>query len=47
MPQFQDLLQYICDNGFEHHVTVNPSKTAAGVFEALTKYKGWDVYRHS
>ena len=47
VPEFQELLQYICDNGYEHHVTVNPSKTAAAVYEALTKYKGWDVYRHS
>ena len=46
VPDFQDLLQYICDNGYEHHVTVNPSRTAAAVFEALTKYKGWDVYWH-
>lgn len=47
VPEFQALLQYICDNGFEHHVTVNPSTTASAVYEALTKYKGWDVYRHS
>ncbi len=47
VPEFQALLQYICDNGYEHHVTVNPSRTAAAVYEALTKYKGWDVYRHS
>ncbi len=47
IPEFQKLLTYICDNGYEHHVTVNPSRTAAAVFEALTKYKGWDVYRHS
>jgi L-fucose isomerase-like protein len=47
VPEFQKLLQYICDNGYEHHVTVNPARTAAGVYEALTKYMGWDVYRHS
>ncbi|MCC9076422.1 L-fucose/L-arabinose isomerase family protein [Litorilinea aerophila] len=47
VPEFQKLLQYICNNGFEHHVSVNPSQTAAAVHEALTKYKGWDVYRHS
>lgn len=44
---FQALLQHICENGYEHHVTVNPSRTAAPVYEALTKYKGWPVYRHS
>ncbi len=47
VPEFQKLLAYICDNGYEHHVTVNPSRTATAVYEALTKYKGWDVYRHS
>ena len=47
VPNFQALLHHICDNGYEHHVTVNPSTTAAAVYEALTKYKGWDVYRHS
>jgi L-fucose isomerase-like protein len=47
VPNFQSLLHHICENGYEHHVTVNPTQTAAGVHEALTKYKGWDVYRHS
>jgi L-fucose isomerase-like protein len=47
VPEFQKLLQYICDNGYEHHVTVNQARTAAAVHEALTKYMGWDVYRHS
>ena len=47
VPDLQGLLKYICDNGFEHHVTVNPAQTAAAVYEALTKYQGWDVYRHN
>ena len=47
VPRLQELLKHICDNGYEHHVTVNPSTTAAAVYEALTKYKGWNVYRHS
>jgi len=46
VPNFQRLLHYICENGYEHHVTVNPAQTAAAVYEALTKYKGWDVYHH-
>jgi L-fucose isomerase-like protein len=45
--RFQELLRHICDNGYEHHVSVNASRTAAAVHEALTKYPGWDVYRHS
>ncbi|NJN84118.1 MAG: fucose isomerase [Caldilineaceae bacterium] len=47
VPKLQELLQHICENGFEHHVSVNPSRTAGPIFEVLTKYKGWDVYRHS
>ena len=43
---FQKLLRYICENGFEHHVAVNPTRIATGTQEALSKYLGWDVYRH-
>jgi L-fucose isomerase-like protein len=42
----QDLLQYICENGFEHHVAANLSNCAAAVYEASTKYLGWDVHWH-
>ncbi len=47
IPNFQKLLRYICENGFEHHVAINPTRVAAGVSEALSKYLGWDVHRHS
>jgi L-fucose isomerase-like protein len=46
IPNFQKLLTHICENGFEHHVAVNPARVAAGVKEALGKYLGWDVYYH-
>jgi L-fucose isomerase-like protein len=46
IPNFQKLLRYICENGFEHHVAVNPTRIAPGVAEALSKYLGWDVYVH-
>ena len=46
IPDFQGLLHHICENGFEHHVAVNLSQCAAAVNEALTNYKGWDVYYH-
>jgi len=46
IPNFQKLLAYICENGFEHHVSINPAHIAAGVKEALAKYVGWEVYRH-
>ena len=42
----QGLLRYICENGFEHHVAVNPTSTATALSEALGKYLQWDVYVH-
>ncbi len=46
VPRFQDLLAYICDNGFEHHVSINQSRVAAVIEEALGKYLGWPIYHH-
>lgn len=45
--RLQDLLHFICENGFEHHVAVNPSHQARILYEALDKYLGWDVYYHN
>ena len=47
VPHLQDLLHFICEQGFEHHVSVNQTLVAAAVDEALTKYLGWSVHRHS
>ena len=46
VPRLQELLAYICENGFEHHVAINLSQTAPAVYEALDKYLDWDVYYH-
>jgi len=46
IPRLQKLLAYICENGFEHHVAVNPSQNAGALAEALGKYLGWEVYHH-
>lgn len=46
VPDLQKLLRHICENGYEHHVAVNLSQTAAAVNEALGKYLGWNVYYH-
>lgn len=46
IPNFQKLLRYICQNGFEHHVAINPTRISAGVKEALGNYLGWDIYLH-
>ncbi len=42
----QGLMQYVCRNGFEHHVVMNASKTAGVLKEALGNYMGWEVYEH-
>jgi L-fucose isomerase-like protein len=46
IPNFQKLLAYICNNGFEHHAAVNLSECASAVEEAFGRYLEWDVYRH-
>ena len=42
----QDLLYFICENGFEHHVAISKSSQADVLYEAFDKYLGWDVYHH-
>lgn len=46
IPRLQDLLRYICETGFEHHVAANFSQCASAVHEATTKYLGWEMYWH-
>ncbi len=46
VPRFQELLAYICENGFEHHVSVNHAHVAAMIDEAFNKYLGWSTYHH-
>ena len=46
IPNFQKLLAFICENGLEHHVAVNPSLVARVLDEALRHYLDWDVYYH-
>ncbi|MFD2164011.1 L-fucose/L-arabinose isomerase family protein [Paradesertivirga mongoliensis] len=47
IPDLQGLMQYVCRNGFEHHVVMNASKTAGILKEALGNYMGWEVYQHN
>jgi len=47
IPRLQDLLRFICENGFEHHVAVNLSQVAGAIEEALDNYMGWNVYHHA
>ncbi|NLH16076.1 MAG: fucose isomerase [Phycisphaerae bacterium] len=46
IPNLQQLLQYICLMGFEHHVAVNLCRKADAIAEALSTYMGWEIYRH-
>jgi L-fucose isomerase-like protein len=46
VPNFQKLLAYICENGYEHHCAVNLTQVAGPVKEAFGKYMGWGVYHH-
>lgn len=47
VPGLQDLLKYICKNGFEHHAAMNASLVADILEEAFDTYMGWEVYRHA
>ena len=46
IPDLQALLRHICENGFEHHVAVNLSRSGKAIAEAFDKYLGWEVYHH-
>ncbi len=46
IPGLQALLQYVCKQGYEHHVAVNRSHCGRAVVDALGNYQGWEVYHH-
>ena len=46
IPDLQNLLHFICENGFEHHLGANLSHSATPVYEASSKYLGWDMHFH-
>ena len=46
IPELQKLMKHVCRNGFEHHVVMNASKTAAILEEAFDNYMGWEVHVH-
>jgi len=47
VPRLQELLSYICENGFEHHVALAQARVAGVLSEALVKYLGWSVHHHA
>jgi L-fucose isomerase-like protein len=46
IPKLQNLLRYVCEKNFEHHVSVSLSSIGPGLAEALQHYLGWSVYAH-
>jgi L-fucose isomerase-like protein len=46
IPRLRDLMAYMCQNGFEHHVAMVRTHCAEVLHEAVTKYLGWDLYYH-
>ena len=46
VPKLQKLMRHVCREGFEHHVVMNASKTAAILKEAFETYLGWSTYYH-
>ena len=46
VPNLQGLMDFICKNGFEHHVAMNRSNCAEILNEAFEGYLGWETYWH-
>lgn len=46
VPGLQNLLRHICQQGFEHHVVMTCSDSAAVLKEAFENYLGWETYHH-
>jgi L-fucose isomerase-like protein len=46
-PDLQGVLDYICKNGFEHHVSMTRGHCADVLQEAIETYLGWELYRHN
>lgn len=47
VPNLQNLMNFICKNGFEHHVAMNRGLIADILEEAFGNYLSWEVHRHS
>jgi L-fucose isomerase-like protein len=46
IPEFQKLLKFVCQRGFEHHVAATRATVAEAIHDALDTYLRWDVYHH-
>ncbi|MDB4582145.1 hypothetical protein N9164_03250 [Draconibacterium sp.] len=46
IPNLQNLMKFMCKNGFEHHVGMVRGHVAEILEEAIGNYLGWDLYKH-
>lgn len=46
IPNLQNLMKFMCKNGFEHHVAMVRGHVMEILEEAIENYLGWDVYKH-
>ena len=46
IPNLQDLMKFMCKNGFEHHVGMVRGHVAGILEEAIGNYLGWELYHH-
>jgi L-fucose isomerase-like protein len=47
IPRLQELMRYVCKEGFEHHVVMTQSNSAGILAEAFGNYFGWEVHHHN
>ena len=47
VPNLQKLMRHVCSQGFEHHVVMTVSHSAAILAEAFRTYFGWEVHHHN
>jgi len=46
VPNLQTMMDYVCKNGFEHHIAVSRGHYAKVLQEAIESYLGWELYTH-
>jgi L-fucose isomerase-like protein len=46
IPNLQNLMKYMCKNGFEHHVAMVRGNVSEILEEAIGNYLGWEIYHH-
>lgn len=46
IPNLQDLMKFMCKNGFEHHVAMVRGNVSEILEEAIGNYLGWELYTH-